>query len=57
MYSPNGTMCRLTYSSPGPVSGSQTIPMFWTWFSPGPYTTAPTSTGTPIAFTAESISS
>ena len=51
MYSPNGTGCRFTYSSPGPVTGSQTMPALRT-LSPGPSSTAPTRTGTPMSWTA-----
>ncbi|CAB4738782.1 unannotated protein [freshwater metagenome] len=50
MYSPKGTGCILMYRSPGPVTGSQTMPVFQTPLGlPGTSTTAPTMIGAPTA--------
>jgi len=45
------------YRSPGPVAGSQTIPWLRTLRGSTSSTMAPTSTGTPVAFTEVSIAS
>ena len=56
MYSPNGTGWRFAYRWPGPVAGSQTMPVVCRSFGPGPSVTAPTRIGTLTACTAVSMS-